>query len=140
MGATKDSRHLLHTLIVAAVDGNGVDALDIHRFRTAAFSAAPTHLVISTDGFLADQETANDVGPGYFFFIQVLARYNDEASKEAAEDALDDLDDLLIPALSAAQGTDVWDTLSFIGQTRRGSVKYGSHNYRVSQIKIKLEI
>ena len=56
MGATKDSRHLLHTLIVAAVDGNGVDALDIHRFRTAAFSAAPTHLVISTDGFLADHE------------------------------------------------------------------------------------
>jgi hypothetical protein len=140
MSSPKECRQHLHTLVAAALDGNGILAADIHRYRTANFSNNPTHCVISTDGFMADFETANDVGPGYIFFVQLLARYNDEASKEAAEDALDDLDYLLIPALSDAQGTDYWDTLDFIGQTRRGSVRYGSHNYRVSQIKIKLEI
>lgn len=141
MSSPKDCRHHLHSLIVAALAGNGIEATDIHRFRTANFSSNPTHGVISTDGILPDRETVNDVNPGYFFFVQLLARYNDEASKEAAEDAIDDLEYLLIPTLSAAAaGTDYWDTLDFIGQSRRGSVRYGSHNYRVSQIKIKLEI
>lgn len=139
MSSPKECRQYLHALIVLALAGNGVEAGDIYRYRTATFGNNPTHVVVSTDGFLPRRETANDEWPGYFFIIQTLARYNDEASKEAAEDALDDLDYLLIPALSAAQGTDYWDTLSFIGQTRRGSVRYGSHNYRVSQLKIKLE-
>ena len=135
----KDARNALYSRVVALLAGNGVDASDIKNFRTARFGSNPTHVVVSTLFAEANELTASDVDPAFHFFVQILARYNDEPSELAAEDALDDLSYLLITGLTPHAAGDAWETLTITQTPPRVSRRYGSHNYRVCEIRMKLE-
>ncbi len=135
----KSGRLALHTQVVTLLAGNGVDATDIKRFRTARFSDNPTHIVVGTLFMEAQPETASDIDPSFHYFIQGLARYADEASEEAADDVLDDMQHLLITGLGEHSSTDPWETLDIVGTPPRTARKIGSHNYKIFEIRIKLE-
>lgn len=132
-------RQALHARVTELLAGNGIEASDIKRFRTARFSDNPTHVVISTLFMEVNELTASDTDPGFHYFVQILARYNDEASEEAAEDALDNLQYLLLTGLSPQTPDDVWESLTINQSPPRSSRRYGSHNYRVCELRIKLE-
>lgn len=139
MGTTKSLRHALHTRITTLMDGNGIEAADIHRFRTARLSSNPTHIVITSHRDHTEPFTQSDVETNYQYLIHILARYNDLASEEAAEDFIDDAGDLIIEGLGAAQETDAWDTLIFHLPFFNRSVRLGA-DYRMKTIIAELKL
>ena len=140
MGSTKTIRHALHTAVVALAGGNGVDTADIHRFRTARFSSNPTHIVISSHVTTGDEFTQSDIESGYFYLVQILARYSDLASEEAAEDAIDDIGDLLIEGLGSHDAGDAWDGLDFDQPRPNSSFRIGDSNYRLKTIIVQIKL
>lgn len=135
----KSGRHALHDRVVELLDGQGIEASDIKRFRTARFSDNPTHIVIGTLFGAAPPETFDDTDIELHYFIQGLARYKDEASEEAADDALDDMQHILLTNLPEHTAADEWETLDIVGRPPRTARKIGSHNYKIFEIRVKLE-
>ena len=135
----RTGRQALHAHVVALLAGNGVDVNDIKNFRTAQFSNNPTHVVVGTLLMEAEQLTLNESDPGFVYFIQGLARYSDEDSSEAADDLLDELQYLLITGLSEHTQSDPWEALDIVGTPPRTARKIGSHNYKIFEIRVKLE-
>lgn len=135
----RTGRQALHAQVVAYLGGNGVQVSDIKGFRSARFSDNPTHIVVGTLLMEAEPLTLNDSEPGFVYFIQGLARYSDEASEEAADDALDDLQYLLITGLTEHTESDPWEALDIVGTPPRTARKIGSHNYKIFEIRVKLE-
>ena len=130
----KTIRHQLHSAIVAALsDYAGINPADIHRFRTSRWTAErATHMVLST------HQTGADLIDGRIVMVmQVLSRYNDKASEEAAEDALDDIESILLPALLLQQDTAHWVTLD-ISDGSRASVAYDGATYRLGQHLVRI--
>ncbi len=137
----KEMRHELHRIISGALAGNGVEAADIYRYRTARFrDEAATHVVVTTHKLGADPLNQGDQLPYYFFRVMFFARYNDAASEEAAEDAIDNLEILAIASLAPAQENDLWESLDFLDGPERTSLQIVSKTYRFAQQIIKVEI
>lgn len=136
----KEGRQALHTAVTTLLDGNGMEAADIKPYRTANFGANPSHCIMGTLRMTTEEMlTLSDAEPGFYYFIQLLARYSDEASQQAAEDLLDDLTTLLITGLTAHTVGDAWETLDILPSPDRTAVRYGSSPYLVQQINVKLE-
>ena len=135
----KTGRWALHTKVTTLLADNSIAAEDIKRFRTARFSNNPTHVVVGTLYATVKSATMSDADPGLFYFIQGLARYSDETSEEAADDVLDDLQQLLITGLPIHEEPDAWETLDIVGTPPRTARKIGSHNYKIFEIRVKLE-
>lgn len=135
----REGREALHTAVTALLSGNGIQAGDIKAYRTANFGPNPTHCIMGTLRLAADAAgTLSEAEPGFYYFIQLLARYSDEASQEAAEDALDDLTQLLADGLVEHVVGDEWETLDILGSPDRTAVRYGSSHYLVQQFNVLL--
>ncbi len=141
MATLKECRVEVHRLLDNALNGNGVLSADIYKFRTAKFrDEAATHVVVTTHKIRAEQLTQSEQLPYYMIRILVLARYNDKASEEAAEDALDNLEYLAVTTLADGNVSSVWEALGFLEGPERTSVIFAGKNYRMAQQLIKVEI
>lgn len=135
----REGREALHTAVTDLLDGNGIEAADIKAYRTANFGAAPTHCIMGTLRMTTEATaTLSEGDPGFYYFIQLLARYNDEASQEAAEQMLDDMTFILLDGLAEHAVGDEWETLDILGSPDRTAVRYGSSHYLVQQINVLL--
>lgn len=134
-------RHQLHQLITSAIVGHGIAVEDVYPYRTARFrDAAPTHAVITTHRLSASPLTQGEQLPHFLFRVMVFARYNDQASEAAAEEALDSLEMLSLTALASAEADDLWESLDFLDGPERTSVEVLGKFYRLAQQIIKVEI
>ena len=137
----QEMRHELHRVLTDALAGNGVEAADIYRYRTARFrDEAASHVVVTTHKVGADPLNQGDQLPFYFYRVMIFARYNDAASEEAAEDAIDNLEILAIASLADAEEEDLWESLDFLDGPERTSLQIVGKSYRFAQQIIKVEI
>ncbi len=141
MATVKECREEIHAILVANLVGNGIEAVDIHKFRTGRFrDETPIHAVVTTHKLNTQPLNQGDQLPMYQFKILIAARYNDAASELAAEDALDLLELLAIEALAPANASSVWEALDFLPSPERTSVPFNGKTYRVAQQLVNVEI
>ena len=133
----KNKRHLLHSLIIDALAGYpSINAADIHSFRTARFrNETPLHGFIS----LQKMQMPTDTDKRLVWLVQLLARFSNQTSELAAEDALDDMDTLLTEELLITQDTSDWQAL-IIADHQRSTADYDGTPYRVSQYIIVMGV
>jgi hypothetical protein len=141
MATPQECREEIHRLLTDTLPGNGVEAADIYAYRTARFrDEYPVHIFVTTHKIWVEPLTQSDQLPHYFFRIFFAARYNDQASELAAEDALDLLELLTVQTLAAAETTAVWEALNFLSGPERTSMEILGKFYRTAQQIVQVEI
>jgi hypothetical protein len=139
--ATKACRHRLHTILEPLLVAPAGPAEAVVRFRTADLDQKSPLVVITTARATLTKEVKGSFWASRAFLIVCLARYEDQASEETAEDALDQMDDIIIEALggSANQVNELWQALDLM-QDERDSISLGGADYRQSLFVVRLEV
>ncbi len=160
---TKEARQDLHTKVTAWLtsppaeyDAINITAASIKRYRTAPPTdlSEPYWVMITTAGTQSEEDGAGTIGGGNEvntrMVIILLARVAEgedtaiiEASKEAAEDFLDDAEEYLVRQLTDDVEGDYWHSLTVPEYPLRDipSLTEGlSNQYRSSQILIDMEL
>lgn len=141
MATVSECREEVHAILVNNLVGNGIEANDIYKYRTARFrDDFPVHAFVTTHRLSAMPLNQGDQLPSFQYRIMIFARYNDQASELAAEDALDLLELLAIQSLAPAEASNLWESVEFLLSPERTSINVNGKNYRVAQQLIKLEI
>lgn len=161
MATTRECRQALYDLVVDWFVTTGppaeydapIIAGNIRRYRTAPApsSASPNWILITTAGTRPEEpEDRGSIAGGNEtearFVIVLLSRLSEgsdaEASKEAAENWLDDAEEWLVRQLADSYETDEWHSLEIVGWPMRdlpGLTDGLSNDYRSSQIVIQME-
>jgi hypothetical protein len=138
---TQACRHRLHTILQPLLVAPTGPAEAVFRFRTGDFEQKSPITVITTARSQLQKELRSSFYARRSFLIVNLARYEDQASEETAEDALDAIDDIIIEALgsAASQVNELWTALD-LAQDERDSIKLGGADYRHSLFIVTVEV
>lgn len=128
---------------------------NLKRYRTApaASSASPNWVIVTSAGVRPEEPTdggslagGNEIKAR--LVIILLSRISQdidatEATKEAAENWLDDAEEVIVRGLADSVNTAAWHSLEMIGWPRRdipGLTDGLDGNYRNSQIVVEMEL
>lgn len=147
---TKTARQELKTLFTTWLGSPPAefDALDLSNIYINRYTTAPDpnsdrafHITIGTEAPKVDEEGVSESQFGGNLYVVLFARINadDEATKEAAEDWLDDCEQFLLQQMAASRNTSQWTRIVFRGSRRDPDPVYHKI-FRVSYIRIGVDL
>ena len=151
MANQKDTRQTLHALIVdwfANADAEfnvPIAPANIIQYMTTPgdSSASPNWCILASLGSGGQPLVGDDSEEPGRFAILLFSRLDKgsgaEASREAAEDWLDDAEEMLVRNLLASVNTDAWLAIDLIGRPIRDLDQKYWGAFRTSQIRIEID-
>ena len=126
---TKTARQELAILITswladppAAFTSLDDSLIEVHRYTTAPDpnNARPYEIVIGTEQVTTASQGVDESDKGCNLYIAIFARIDtsSEATKEAAENFLDDCEEFLTTQMEASRNTVTWSRLRKLGSRR----------------------
>ena len=137
----KAARKQLASILQTALVGTGLPAQAVYDNQVGDFQGQSPVVVVSSGGTLWERFTAQGMKPKFALTIHVFVLYADEAgtwTEADAEDALDDIDQIIGQTISANQKSDYWQALTYANPTQTGSVEIGGKEYRTEQSIVRL--
>lgn len=140
-GSRKEARAHLAGQLAGALVGAGKPAQAVYDYRVGDFQGQSPVVVVSSGGSNRERFTFRGTKPSFELTIHVFVLYADEAgtwTEENAEDALDDIEEVIAETLTANQRTNYWEAISFVEPSQTGSVMVGGKEYRTEVISVRL--
>jgi hypothetical protein len=137
----KSAREHLAGQLTGALVGTGKPAQAVYAYRVGDFQGQSPVVVVSSGGTLRERFTFKNTRPVYTFTIHVFVLYADEAgtwTEQDAEDALDDIEEIIASTIQANQKSPYWETISFDAPSQTAGVMVGGKEYRTEVITVRM--
>lgn len=140
-GSRKQAREYLAGQLQGALVGTGLPAQAVYAYQVGDFQGQSPVVVVSSGGTLRERFTFKGTKPSYTLTVHVFVLYADETgawTEENAEDALDDIEELIAGVLAANQRSPYWEAISARAPSQTSSVMVGGKEYRTEITSLEL--
>lgn len=137
----KLARKHLASLLQAALTGSGKPVQAVYDNQVGDFGGQSPVVVVSSGGSLRERLTYQGQKSKYLLDIHVFVLYADEASswtEAMAEDALDDIEELIQGVINDNQRSTYWESLTMTAASETGGVVIGGKEYRSELIGVRV--
>lgn len=137
----KDAREHLASQLEGVLVGTGLPAQAIYSYQVGDFQGQSPVVVVSSGGSLRERLSFQGMKPKYTFTIHVFVLYADEAgtwTEQDAEDALDDIEEIIAGWVASNQKSPYWEAVSFDAPSQTSSVMVGGKEYRTEVFTVRL--
>jgi hypothetical protein len=137
----KAARLHLAGQLQAALTGTGKLAQAVYAYQVGDFQGQSPVVVVSSSSSLRERFTFQGSKPTFTLTIHVFILYADGTgnwTEANAEDALDDIEEIIGKTLAANQKSPYWETITQVGATQTTGVMLGGQEYRTEVITVRL--
>ena len=140
-GSRKDARKHLAGQLKAQLVGTGLPAQAVYDYRVGDFQGQSPVVVVSSGGSLRERFSFQGTKPKHALTIHVFVLYADETgawTEADAEDALDDIEEIIANTLAANQKSSYWEAITPTAPSETSGVMVGGKEYRTEVITVRL--
>ena len=137
----KEARQHLADLLSVALVGTGKPAQAVYAYQVGDFQGQSPVVVVSSGGSVRERFTYTGTKPKFNLTIHVFVLYADETgawTEQDAENALDDIEQIIGATLAANQKTAYWEALTPVNISQTGGVMIGGKEYRTEVFSVRL--